>query len=346
MEFFTPLNPGSSNSLGIALVVSSAAPLLLLDEQLVVKAASGSFCRAFSLDPATVAGTELFALGNGEWDIRQLRSLLQATVSGSAAIDAYEMDLKRSGEPSRHLVLNAHVLDHTGDEALRLVLAVIDVTEARAAAREKDALVLEKNVLLQELHHRVANSLQIIASVMMQRVRGVQSEETRAHLRDAHHRVMSIATLQRQLASTTSGDVALRPYLTELCASIGASMIADPELVKLTVTIDDTVMTSDQSVSVGLIVTELVINALKHAFPNAAAKGEIHVDFRNPDKYWTLVVSDNGVGMAGHAGETKPGLGTGIVNALAAQLSATVATTSANPGTIVTLVQQAPMKRD
>ena len=157
---------------------------------------------------------------------------------------------------------------------------------------------------------------------------------------------MSIATLQRQLASTTSGDVALRPYLTELCASIGASMIADPALVTLDVTVDDTVMTSDQSVSIGLIVTELVINALKHASPDAATKGEIHVDFRKPEKYRTLVVSDKGVGMPAKEADAKPGLGTGIVNALAGQLSATVATTSGNPGTVVTLVQKAPMKPD
>ena len=211
MEFFTPLRPESSSSLGMALVMSSATPLLLLNEELVVKAASGSFCRSFSVDPDSVIGTELFALGNGEWDIPQLRSLLTATASGRAAIDAYEMELKRAGEPARYLVLNAHMLDHDPDEPVRLVVAVTDVTHARQSAQQIDALVREKHILLQELNHRVANSLQIIASVLMQRVRSVSSEETRGHLRDAHHRVMSIATLQRQLASTATGDVRLRP---------------------------------------------------------------------------------------------------------------------------------------
>jgi two-component system, sensor histidine kinase PdtaS len=215
MEFFTPLRPESASSLGMALVVSSSTPLILLNERLVVQAASGSFCRDFSVNPDSVVGAELFSLGGGEWNIPQLRSLLTATAAGSAAIDAYEMDLKRSDKPDRCLVLNAHVLDHDPDQALRLVVAVMDVTEARQAVREKDALVREKHVLLQELNHRVANSLQIIASVLMQRVRRVQSEETRTHLRDAHHRVMAVATLQRQLASTASGDVALRPYFTE-----------------------------------------------------------------------------------------------------------------------------------
>ena len=340
MEFFTPFRPESSSSLGMALVVSSSTPLILLNEQLVVQAASGSFCRAFSVDPASVVGSELFALGNGEWNIPQLRSLLTSIASGSAAVDAYEMDLKRVGDPVRCLILNAHVLDHDPDQAVRLVVAVTDVTEARQAAREKDALVREKHVLLQELNHRVANSLQIIASVLMQRVRRVQSEETRGHLRDAHHRVMSIATLQRQLASTATGEVGLRLYFTDLCASIGASMVADPALLKLTVEADDSVTTADRSVSLGLIVTELVINSLKHAFPNDGAKGTIEVGFHTSAEGWTLSVDDDGVGMPGEADQSKPGLGTGIVKALAAQLSATVEVTDGKPGTCVAIVHR------
>jgi len=345
MEFFTPLRPESSSSLGLALVVSSTTPLILLNEALVVKAVSGSFCRAFSIDPGSAVGQELFALGNGEWDIPQLRVLLTATASGSAAIDAYEMDFKRKGQPVRCLILDAHVLDHEDDEALRLVMAVSDVTEERQTKRDNDALVREKHVLLQELNHRVANSLQIIASVLMQRVRRVQSEETRGHLRDAHHRVMSIATLQRQLAATATGDVALRPYFTELCASIGASMIADPALLKLTVDADASVIDADKSVSLGLIVTELVINSLKHAFPDIDARGSIVVGFHKTGKGWSLTVADDGVGMPGEdapgiEGAGKPGLGTGIVNALATQLEAMVEVTDTAPGTLVTILHR------
>jgi two-component sensor histidine kinase len=330
--------PESSSSLGMALVTSSSTPLILLDEDLVVQAASGSFCRSFSVDADSAVGAELFALGDGEWDIPQLRSLLAATVSGSAAIDAYEMDLKRGGDPARCLIIEAHVLDRHPDEDLRLVVAVTDVTEARQSARDKDALVLEKNVLLQELNHRVANSLQIIASVLMQRVRRVQSEEARGYLRDAHHRVMTVATLQRQLAATSTAEVALRPYFTELCASIGASMIADPELLTLTVEVDDSVTTADRSVSLGLIVTELVINSLKHAFLDDGAKGKIAVRFQSSSEGWSLVVTDDGIGPPGDHRPVEPGLGTGIVNALAAQLSATVAMNPGNPGTIVSIV--------
>lgn len=344
MEFFTPLRPEGSSSLGLALVVSSTTPLILLSEALVVQAVSGSFCRSFGLDCEAVVGKDLFALGNGEWNVPQLRSLLSATASGHAAIDAYEMDLKRPGMPRCTLVLNAHILDHSDKESGRIVLAITDITAARNserkvrdAEREKDALLREKEVLLQELHHRVANSLQIIASVLMQRVRSVQSEETKGHLRDAHHRVMSIATLQRQLASTATGEVYLKPYLNDLCASIGASMIADPEDLTLTVEVDESSTSGDRSVSIGLIVTELVINSLKHGFPESAGKGAIKVGFASTPEGWSLTVEDNGVGLPTDYADAKPGLGTGIVNALATQLSATVAITDAKPGTCVTV---------
>ena len=348
MEFFTPLKPDRSSSIGMALVVSSATPLLLLNEQLVVEAASQTFCAAFDLSCTGIVGMPLFEMGQGEWNAPQLRSLLQATASGKADIDAYEFTLKRAGKPDRALILHAHVLDHSGEDALQLVLSISDITAIResdralrAAADANEALVREKEVLLQELNHRVANSLQIIASIMMQRVRSVQSEETRGHLRDAHHRVMSIAKLQRMLASSAIDEVQLRPYLTDLCASIGASMIADSDKLSLAVTADDSVMKPEKSVSLGLIVTELAINSLKHAFPDSTKSGRIDVTFSANGAGWVLTVADDGVGLPADHAVAKPGLGTGIVNALAAQLVATVELSDNGPGTTVTVTHLA-----
>ena len=329
------------DALALAVVESSDVPLVLLDGALEVIAASGSFCRSFHLDPATVVGRPLFALGGGEWDVPQLRSLLQATLSGSAAIDAYEMDLKLPGDAVRQVVLKAHTLDY-GSRAARLMLAVSDVTEARLASRLKDDLIREKTILLRELQHRVANSLQIIASVLMQSARKVQSEESRTHLRDAHDRVMSIATLQHQLAVTGFGEVALRAYFNDLCRSIGASMIHDHDQIALAVDADDGVATANTSVSLGLIVTELVINALKHAFPGSR-QGRISVTYRSGDLDWSLSVADDGVGMPTGAETPKAGLGTGIVEALAAQLRASLTLTDNQPGTKVTLVHTEPV---
>jgi len=324
------------HNLALALVETSAAPLLLLDHELRVIAASASFTSAFGIDAAGAIGKPLAELGAGEWNVPQLSSLLKATAAGYAAVENYEMDLALAGKPPRGLVVNAKKLQYAGDAEVRLVLSVLDVTDIRIAAKLKDDLLREKEVLLQELHHRVANSLQIIASVLLQSARKVQSEETRSHLHDAHHRVMSVAALQQQLAATKVGDVALRPYFKALCDSIGASMIRDHDKISLGVTSDDSVTTADTSVSLGLIVTELVINALKHAFPDERT-GKISVDYHARGSSWTLSVGDDGVGMP-YPHVAKAGLGTSIVQALAMQLGGQVDVAEAHPGTKVSVV--------
>ena len=323
-------------SLALALVAASAAPLLLLDGNLVVIAASASFCAAFQVDPDETMGRSLADLGAGEWNVPQLSSLLKATATGHAAIEGYEMALVREGKPSRRLIVSAKKLHYAQAADIRIVLSVADITEARIATKIKDDLLRDKEVLLQELHHRVANSLQIIASVLLQSARKVQSEETKTHLHDAHHRVMSVAALQQQLAASKLGDVELRPYFKALCESIGASMIRDHDQISLEVTSDDSITTADTSVSLGLIVTELVINALKHAFPGDR-RGTILVDYHSRGPNWTLSVCDDGVGMPTDPGSAKPGLGTSIVQALAAQLGSRISVAGANPGTKVSV---------
>ena len=321
----------------MALIASSQAPLLLLDDELNVIAASHSFCRDFEIQPNLV-GARLADLGEGEWNVPQLNSLLRATVAGVAAIDAYEMDLVRDGTKPRRLVLSAYKLDYFDADNIRIVLSVADVTAARLAEKLKDDLVREKQILLQELQHRVANSLQIIASVLMQSARSVQSQDARTHLHNAHHRVMSIATMQKQLVASRLGDVALRAYFADLCGSIGASMIADPDRLSLTTHVDDSAVKADISVSLGLIVTELVINALKHAFPGNDPEGRIAVEYQARGADWTLSVSDDGIGIPTDPAAAKPGLGTGIVEALARQLDAKVVINDSGPGTKVSIV--------
>jgi two-component sensor histidine kinase len=244
------------------------------------------------------------------------------------------MDLAAGRAGPRRLAVNAQKLDYGDPAQVRVLLSVADVTDARVAEKLKDDLVREKAILLQEIQHRIANSLQIIASVILQSARKVQSEEARSSLRDAHSRVMSIATLQQQLAASRRGDVKLRTYFEQLCESIGASMIRDHDQLVLAVDADDSAVVADSSVSLGLVVTELVINALKHAFPGGEP-GTIVVAYRSRGSDWTLSVTDSGVGMPA---SVSRGLGTSIVAALATQLRAQVLVADANPGTAVSLV--------
>jgi two-component sensor histidine kinase len=331
-----------ANTLAIAMIIASQAPVVLLDGALGVVAASASFYRSFGLAPQESGRMKLAELGQGEWNVPQLIQLLHSTALGRVPIEAYEMDLVRPGQSTCRLVISATKLDYLDDAGeIRLMLAATDVTAARLAERQKDELIREKQVLLQELQHRVANSLQIISSVLLQSARRVNSEESRHHLSDAHHRVLSVATLQKQLATTQEGDVALRPYFDELCQSISASMIGRSDPLTLTTCVDESKVDARVSMSLGLIATELIINSLKQAFPAGPRDGRVVVDFHSSRSGWILRVDDDGIGFPDDAADALPGLGTGIVEALAGQLDATVTIADADPGTSVSIVHHA-----
>jgi two-component sensor histidine kinase len=205
--------------------------------------------------------------------------------------------------------------------ASAILLAIEDVTRRREADGEKDELLQAKEILLQEMQHRVANSLQIIASILLLKARTVQSEEIRLHLRDAHQRVMSVATVQQQLrASGLNKKIEIGPYLSKLCGSLAASMIGERRALSIKVQATSGRAISSEAVSLGLIVTELVINALKHGFQEDE-EGEILVSYDAQNPGWRLSVADNGSGPK-EVGNESPhvGLGTSIVEALVINL--------------------------
>jgi chemotaxis protein methyltransferase CheR len=213
-----------------------------------------------------------------------------------------------------------------------ILLAFTDITARRAIEREKESLLDrtrdllgQKQVLLQEMQHRVANSLQIIASILMLKARGVTSEETRFHLKDAHQRVISVAEVQSHLHASGGVDqIEVGPYLEKLCGSLAASMVGEGQPISLTVEADHGLIGSDKAVSIGLIVTELVINAIKYAFPAHRDDARITVSFASDAEGWTLTVADNGVGKADVVAPPVAkhgGLGTVIVDALVRQLA-------------------------
>ena len=148
--------------------------------------------------------------------------------------------------------------------------------------------------------------------------------------------------MQQQLhASGLNERIEIGPYLTKLCASLAASMVGDRRPISIEVKATSGSATSSEAVSLGLIVTELIINALKHGFP-AGAEGQIPVSYELRDSGWRLSVADNGSGPKEAPGEPSHiGLGTSIVEALAHQLNATVAKTSGAEGTTVTVTAPA-----
>ena len=274
------------------------------------------------------------------------RLLLERIVPEHGVMDDYEVEHQFPEIGKRTMLLNARKVFYEGNSHTTLLLGIEDVTARRALEREREdllrkqqALLREKDVLLEELEHRVGNSLQIIAAIILMKSRMVTSEETRLQLQDAHKRVMSVAAVQKHLHATgAAGPVEMAPYLTQLCESLKTSMIGDYRPTTLKVTSDAGTVTSREAVSLGLIVTELILNALKHAFTDDRADRQIAVGFAVAGTNWKLSVVDNGIGApVGVFAQAKSGLGTSIVNALAQQLEARVDVVSGPQGTSVSV---------
>jgi two-component sensor histidine kinase len=340
-ERFTAISDAWALAQGIVDTVRE--PVLVLDKELRVITASRSFYAGFKVSPEDTKGRHLYALGDGQWNIPKLRVLLEKIIPEKGVMEGYEVEHEFPNLGRRTMCLNARQLLYEGDAKTTILLGMEDITERRSLEREKDELLKQKQVLLEELQHRVANSLQIIASILLMKARIVQSEETRLHLHDAHKRVMSIAAVQKQLhASGGNGSIDLGPYLTRLCETLTISLIGDSRPISLKVVGEGGRATSRHAESLGLIVTELVMNALKHAFPDEKIEGQITVAYDMIGTSWKLSVTDDGIGQPdGVFAQGKGGLGTGIVKSLSHQLEAQFATLAGPEGTIVSITHAA-----
>jgi two-component sensor histidine kinase len=316
-------------------------PLVVLDSDLRVVAASRSYYLRFGVNRQETQGRLLYELGDGQWDIPELRDLLSRIGPQHLTMEAFQVSCVFPGLGPRIMLLNARKVFYEGNNHTTLLLAFEDVTERRAMEREKDALLHEKELLLKEMQHRIYNSLQLIASILLLKARTVLSDETRQHLKDAHHRVMSVAAVQRQLEpSRLHGQVSVAPYLSRLCASLASSMIRDGRPLYVEVRGNGGTVTSTRAISLGLITTELVLNALKHAFDGRDG-GLVIVEYVDTGQHWSLSVTDDGVGQSTGVDGAHVGLGTGIIEVLARQLDGRVDTTSSASGTRVAITHAA-----
>src|SRR5580693_5065105 len=242
--------------------------VVVLDKELRVIAASSSFYSAFKVSPEETQGRLLYALGDGQWDIPKLRVLLDKIIPERGVMKGYEVEHEFPSLGNRIMRLNARQVVYEKGAGTTILLGIEDVTERHMLERQKDELLRQKDVLLDEIQHRIANSLQIIAGIILMKANRVSSEETRLLLQDTHDRVISIATVQQQLnASGIIGPIEMLPYLTRLGDALASSMIGNDRPVMLKVVGTAGSLSSRQAESLGLIMTELVMNALKHAFP-------------------------------------------------------------------------------
>jgi chemotaxis protein methyltransferase CheR len=315
--------------------------MAILDSALRVTAANRAYYRMFPPTLPDPQGSLFLAQPESSWR-PAVFTLFADVAAGRSPAEDIGIDVDMPGGGSRHLLVTACWIadeDHPDDS---FAVCLMDPSGSQQTeAQAKDASDRHA-LLLQETHHRIANSLQIIASILLLKARATQSEEVRAHLRDVHTRLILVATVQRQLCSSDMlEEIEFAPYCAQLCTRLADSMIDRDSRVLILSSASPGKIKASQAVSFGLIVTELVLNALKHGFPDGGS-GVIDVDFTADGASWRLAVSDNGVGYTSSEAVHNTGLGTDIVLALARQLKAEVEVNTGVTGSSTALVHAAP----
>jgi len=205
--------------------------------------------------------------------------------------------------------------------------------EVHAARDRFAALAAEREVLLREVNHRVGNSLQIIAALLHLQASSATREDVKAALTNAMGRVAAVAQVHRRLyTSHDLKSVLLNQYLEALLEDLRRSAEGN-RMSRLTLAADPIEIDPDRAVAIGIIVNELVMNAVKYAYPEGA--GPIHVELKPQGDELVLSIADDGVGLNVKADPRSTGMGQRIVTAMATKLDAGVERDPNHAGTRV-----------
>jgi len=201
-----------------------------------------------------------------------------------------------------------------------------DITERKRAEENMRRALAEKEVLLKEVHHRVKNNLQIITTLLDLQFESIDDERSIRALRESQERIKAMALVHEKIyQSTDLASIDFADYIEKLAHFLFTSYMADQERITLNIDVGQLPLEIDRAIPYGLIINELVSNALKHAFPDNR-KGEItiHLHCGDDGRIW-LTIADNGTGLApGVDFRNTETLGLQLVNMLTRQLAGNI----------------------
>lgn len=239
-----------------------------------------------------------------------------------------------------------YVLKTVGEEFLVLLTSAVEQAIEKARLERMRELAEQQvraardraEILLQEVNHRVANSLALVAALVRMQASAVADPTARDALSETQARISAIAGLHRRLyTSDDVRSVSLDSYLATLADEIETAMKESGHMPRVRLDLDPVSVPTDRAVSVGMIVTELLTNAYKYAYPDGKA-GEVRVVMRRrSDSIAVLTVEDDGIGWDGTGEPQGTGLGSRIVNAMATQLGTSITYGDSRRGTSTSL---------
>jgi PAS domain S-box-containing protein len=297
---------------------SPAAIVLYQGERIIY--ANPATTRIFGYSEA-----ELLEMNFWDWSGEECRDMIRerglARLRGEPVPLQYEHKLITKSGEEKWVIVSAGNIEYRGKPTV--IATLLDITEAKQAEERISTALAEKVVLLKEVHHRVKNNLQIICSLFDLQSDLIDDEKSRNYFQESQDRVRSMALVHERLyKSEDFTSIGFEEYIQDLCARLFDSYMVDPGRINLKVDAGGLSIAVDRAIPWGLIINELVSNALKHAFPDNRS-GEISIRFRlDGDDRLTLTVADTGVGMPSDLDfiNTET-LGLQLVNMLTLQLN-------------------------
>lgn len=206
------------------------------------------------------------------------------------------------------------------------IMVVYDITERRLAESQIMAALREKEVLLREIHHRVKNNLQVISSMYSLQAAHIEDEKLHEIFRESQNRIRSMSLIHDKLyQSKNLAEINVAGYIASLVGDLCVSYGVDNSRLRIEHSVADVELTLDAIIPCGLIINELVSNAIKHAFPSGR-EGLISIRFTRDGDACVLSVKDDGAGFPGPADrfEERASMGLQLVLILVDQLEGTI----------------------
>jgi PAS domain S-box-containing protein len=266
-------------------------------------------------------------------DLGPLRAEFTALAGGATSVEGETVHVARDGRRiDVHYTLS--VMPGSEQSWSRVLVSLADLSERKKAEEELMRSLAEKGLLLQEVHHRVKNNLQVICSLIsLQMNAGRRPAAENRLLVDIEARVRAMSLVHETLyRSDDFSSVEFSTYIGSLCDHLLDAYSADRGAVTLRTSLAELSLPLEKAIPCGLIVNELIVNSLKHAFPDGR-RGSIEVSLaKTADGMVSLIVHDDGAGMPEAEGEAGATIGMNLVRTLARQLGGEFET-GGGPGT-------------
>jgi PAS domain S-box-containing protein len=283
---------------------------------------------------------ELLGMNFWEWcreeDWDAIRERGRARLLGETEPPQYEYRMITKSGEEKWVMVSAGITEYRGKPTI--IATLLDITETKRVEERMEVALAEKTVLLKEVHHRVKNNLQIISSLLDLQSDSIPDDLSRGYLRENQNRVRSMALVHERLYLSRNLDsIDFGVYIRDLSQYLVDSYGVNAKGVSLMVNGTDVTLGINEAIPCGLILNELVSNALKHAFP-AQGPGGISIDYAVENSWISFRVADTGAGLpAGLDFRNTHSLGLQLVTMLVRQLRGRLDVESGEGGTTVSI---------